>query len=55
MWIALKLVSELYYKQFTDVNIYTIDNVRIRYAASLMLPKPCPDVLTGEFVPESWD
>jgi hypothetical protein len=34
MWDRpFKLVSELYYKSF-DVNTYTIDNVRIRYAAS---------------------
>jgi hypothetical protein len=26
--------SELYYKSLSDVNTYTIDNVRIRYAAS---------------------
>jgi hypothetical protein len=35
MWNRpFKLVSELYYKSLTDVNTYTIDNVRIRYAAS---------------------
>jgi hypothetical protein len=31
---AFKLVSSLYYKSLTDVNTYTIDNVRIRYSAS---------------------
>jgi hypothetical protein len=35
MWDRpFKLVSELYYKSLSDVNTYTIDNVRIRYAAS---------------------
>ncbi|RYG44733.1 MAG: TonB-dependent receptor, partial [Chitinophagaceae bacterium] len=28
-----KLVTELYYKDMTDVNAYTLDNVRIRYMA----------------------
>ncbi|MEO8516643.1 MAG: carboxypeptidase-like regulatory domain-containing protein, partial [Flavobacterium sp.] len=35
MWNRpFKLVSELYYKSLTDVNPYTLDNVRIRYAAN---------------------
>ena len=35
MWTRpFKLVSELYYKSISDVNTYTIDNVRIRYRAS---------------------
>ena len=28
-----KLISEVYYKKMKDVNPYTIENVRIRYAA----------------------
>jgi hypothetical protein len=53
----LKLVSELYYKSLTDVNTYTIDNVRIRYAANVL--RLCTGLdfrLNGEFVPgtESW-
>ena len=54
-----KLVSEVYYKNLTDVNIYTVDNVKVNYisnnnavayAAGLDLR------LNGEFVPgtESW-
>jgi hypothetical protein len=36
MWDRpFKLVSELYYKSLSDVNTYTIDNVRIRYAANV--------------------
>ena len=35
MWDRpFKLVSEAYYKSMTDVNPYTLENVRIRYAAS---------------------
>ena len=34
MWDRpFKLVSELYYKDLSDVNTYTLDNVRIRYIA----------------------
>ncbi len=34
MWTRpFKLVSEIYYKSLTDVNPYTLENVRIRYAA----------------------
>jgi hypothetical protein len=47
-----KLVSELYYKSLTDVNTYTIDNVRIRYAASNVADMQGLDLrLNGEFVP----
>ena len=54
-----KLVSELYYKSLTDVNTYTIDNVRIRYAASNIAKAYAQGIdfrLNGEFVPgtESW-
>ncbi len=54
-----KLVSELYYKSLTDVNTYTIDNVRIRYAASNEAKGYAQGIdfrLNGEFVPgtESW-
>lgn len=60
MWNRpFKLVSELYYKSLTDVNTYTIDNVRIRYAASNVAKGYAQGVdlrLNGEFVPgtESW-
>jgi hypothetical protein len=54
-----KLVTEAYYKHLTDVNPYTIDNVRIRYAANNSATAFATgfDVrLNGEFVPgtESW-
>ena len=54
-----KLVSELYYKSLTDVNTYTIDNVRIRYAANNNATAYAQGLdvrLNGEFVPgtESW-
>ncbi len=60
MWNRpFKLVSELYYKSMTDVNTYTIDNVRIRYAASNDAKAYAQGLdlrLNGEFVPgtESW-
>jgi hypothetical protein len=60
MWERpFKLVSELYYKSLTDVNTYTIDNVRIRYAASNVAKGYAQGLdfrLNGEFVPgtESW-
>lgn len=60
MWDRpFKLVSELYYKSLTDVNTYTIDNVRIRYAASNNATAYAQGLdvrLNGEFVPgtESW-
>jgi hypothetical protein len=60
MWNRpFKLVSELYYKALTNVNIYTIDNVRIRYAANndaVAYAQGLDVRLNGEFVPgtESW-
>ena len=60
MWNRpFKLVSELYYKSLTDVNTYTIDNVRIRYAATNNARAYAQGLdvrLNGEFVPgtESW-
>lgn len=60
MWDRpFKLVSELYYKSLTDVNTYTIDNVRIRYAANnnaIAYAQGLDVRLNGEFVPgtESW-
>ena len=54
-----KLVSEAYYKNLTDVNTYTIDNVRIRYRANndaTAYVYGADFRLNGEFVPgtESW-
>lgn len=60
MWQRpFKLVSELYYKSLNDVNTYTIDNVRIRYAANNDAKAYAQGLdlrLNGEFVPgtESW-
>ena len=60
MWNRpFKLVSELYYKALTNVNTYTIDNVRIRYAANNDATAYAQGLdvrLNGEFVPgtESW-
>lgn len=60
MWNRpFKLVSELYYKSLTDVNPYTLDNVRIRYAANNNAEAYAQGLdirLNGEFVPgtESW-
>jgi hypothetical protein len=60
MWSRpFKLVSEVYYKSLTNVNTYTIDNVRIRYAASNVATGYAQGLdfrLNGEFVPgtESW-
>ncbi|MFV8327180.1 TonB-dependent receptor [Flavobacterium sp. ZS1P14] len=60
MWNRpFKLVSELYYKSLTAVNTYTIDNVRIRYAATNNAKGYAQGLdvrLNGEFVPgtESW-
>ena len=60
MWERpFKLISEMYYKSLTDVNTYTIDNVRIRYAASNVAKGYAQGLdlrLNGEFVPgtESW-
>lgn len=60
MWDRrFKLVSEAYYKHLTDVNAYTIDNVRIRYQANNDAVAYAYGVdvrMNGEFVPgtESW-
>jgi hypothetical protein len=60
MWNRpFKMVSELYYKSLTDVNPYTLDNVRIRYAAAnnaKAFAQGFDFRLNGEFVPgtESW-
>ena len=60
MWNRpFKMVSELYYKSITDVNTYTLDNVRIRYAAdnnAIAYAQGFDFRLNGEFVPgtESW-
>ncbi len=54
-----KLVTEAYYKGMTDVNPYTLENVRIRYRASNNAEAYAYGLdmrLNGEFVPgtESW-
>jgi hypothetical protein len=54
-----KMVSEIYYKSLTDVNTYTLDNVRIRYAAAnnaIAYAQGFDFRWNGEFVPgtESW-
>ncbi len=54
-----KLVSEAYYKTISDVNPFTIDNVRIRYAAknnAVAYAQGLDFRLNGEFVPgtDSW-
>ena len=54
-----KLVSEAYYKSMTDVNTYTLENVRIRYRANNEATAYAYGLdlrLNGEFVPgtESW-
>lgn len=60
MWTRpFKLVSEMYYKRLTDVNPYTLENVRIRYAATnnaTAFAQGFDLRLNGEFVPgtESW-
>lgn len=60
MWNRpFKLVSELYYKSLSDVNPYTLENVRIRYAATNNAKAFAQGLdvrLNGEFVPgtESW-
>ncbi len=60
MWDRpFKLTSEIYYKKLTDVNPYTIENVRIRYRARNNAEAYAQGVdlrLNGEFVPgtESW-
>ena len=60
MWDRpFKLISEAYYKNLSDVNPYTIENVRIRYDASNTAEAYAYGLdlrLNGEFVPgtESW-
>jgi hypothetical protein len=60
MWNRpFKLVTELYYKSLTNVNPYTLENVRIRYAATNNAKAFAQGLdvrLNGEFVPgtESW-
>ena len=54
-----KLVTEAYYKGLTDVNPYTLENVRIRYRANNNATAYAYGLdmrLNGEFVPgtESW-
>ncbi|WP_290696227.1 TonB-dependent receptor plug domain-containing protein [Lacinutrix sp.] len=54
-----KLTTEIYYKNLTDVNPYTVENVRIRYAADNNATAYAYGLdmrLNGEFVPgtESW-
>ncbi len=60
MWNRpFKLVTEAYYKSLTNVNSYTLDNVRIRYEADNNAKAYAQGLdlrLNGEFVPgtESW-
>jgi hypothetical protein len=60
MWERpFKLVTEAYYKNMTNVNPYTIDNVRIRYLAAnnaVAYAQGIDARLNGEFVPgtDSW-
>ncbi|MCD0472112.1 carboxypeptidase-like regulatory domain-containing protein [Flavobacterium sp. JAS] len=60
MWNRpFKWVTELYYKSLSDVNVYSIDNVRIRYVANnnaIAYAQGLDFRLNGEFVPgtESW-
>ncbi len=60
MWERkFKLLSSIYYKSLTNVNPYTLDNVRIRYAANnnaVGYAQGFDVRLNGEFVPhmESW-
>ena len=60
MWERpFKLISEAYYKDLSDVNPYTVENVRIRYDASNAAKAYAYGLdlrLNGEFVPgtESW-
>jgi len=54
-----KLITEAYYKHLTDVNPYTLENVRIRYRATnnaVAYAYGLDMRLNGEFVPgtESW-
>ena len=60
MWNRpFKWITELYYKSLSDVNAYSIDNVRIRYVANNNAKAYAQGLdfrLNGEFVPgtESW-
>ena len=60
MWDRpFKLTTEAYYKNLSDVNPYTLENVRIRYAANNNAKAYAYGLdmrLNGEFVPgtESW-
>ncbi|MEN8185559.1 MAG: TonB-dependent receptor [Bacteroidota bacterium] len=60
MWDRpFKLTSEAYYKNLSDVNPFTVDNVRIRYRAKNNAVAYAAGIdirLNGEFVPgtESW-
>lgn len=54
-----KLTTELYYKNLTDVNSYSVDNVRVRYRADNVTNAYAYGLdvrLNGEFVPgnDSW-
>lgn len=54
-----KLTTELYYKNLSDVNAYSVDNVRIRYRADNVTDAYAYGLdvrLNGEFVPgnDSW-
>ena len=54
-----KIVAEAYYKKLSDVNPFTIDNVKIRYRAknnAIAYARGIDFRLNGEFVPgtESW-
>ena len=54
-----KLTTEIYYKHLSNVNPYTVDNVRIRYQAKNNATAYAAGIdirLNGEFVPgnESW-
>lgn len=60
-WFArpFKLISEVYYKDLTNVNPYTIEDVRLRYAAANIAKAYAHGLdlrLNGTFVPgaESW-
>ena len=60
MWDRpFKLTTEIYFKDLSDVNAYSIDNVRIRYRADNVTTAFANGIdirLNGEFVPgsESW-
>jgi len=60
MWDRpFKLTSEIYYKDLTNVNTYTVENVRIRYRANNNATAFAQGLdlrINGEFVPgtESW-